>query len=309
MIVHSFNGGGIRGLMIAFIMKMSESIFGKAKTPTIYAGTSTGSIIATLRALGHDWTSICKFYSDYGPEIFKRRCIPRILRAKYSDKTLNELLKRYIGENTKIADVTGCILVIPTVQVNIDRLTVWTNAGCYIVDEEGNHWYNPKAKPENALLWEIVRASCSAPRYFNRYKLNGRYFEDGGLKANNPSQIAYNIARAITEEPISILSVTTGRKTHTMKESEYNDGVQVASHVIDSTLDAIDRNTHFALSHQVRPCDIYFRIEPSIVYSSGSVDDTSEINMSRMMQDAGESFQVSLDKLNAFSTNPSKLVI
>jgi len=93
MIIHSFNGGGIRGLMIAFIMRMSEAIFGESKTPQIYAGTSVGSIIATLRALGFTWVDICKFFTELGPEIFKKSFFPRILRSKYSDKNINNILK------------------------------------------------------------------------------------------------------------------------------------------------------------------------------------------------------------------------
>lgn len=308
MIIHSFNGGGIRGLMVAFIMKMTEAIFGKAKQPSIYAGTSVGSIIATLRALGYSWTDICKFFSEYGPQIFKKTFIPRIFRSKYSDKNINAILKKYIGANTRLSDVKDCILVIPTIDTSTDSLKVWTNVGDYEVDISGNHRYSNRAT-EDALLWEVVRASCSAPRYFNRFKINGRYFEDGGLKANNPSQIAYNIARTLTEDPISILSVTTGRKTHTMKESEYNDGIQVAAHVIDSTLDAIDKNTHFALSHQVRPCDTYFRIETTILCSTGEVDDVTKSNMENMVKDANNSFNLNYCKLQAFSSNPSKLII
>lgn len=308
MVIHSFNGGGIRGIIVAFIMKMSEVLFGQAITPNIYAGTSVGSIIATLRALGYSWTDICKFFSEYGPEIFKKSFIPHIFRAKYSDKNINAILKKYIGEKTRISDVKGCILVIPTCDTSTDSLKVWTNIGDYEVDISGNHRYSNKAT-EDALLWEVVRASCSAPRYFNRFKLNGRYFEDGGLKANNPSQVAYNIARTLTEDPIHLLSVTTGRKTGKMKESEYNDGIQVAGHVIDSTLDAIDKNTHFALSHQVRPCDTYFRIETQLKYSSGKVDDASDDNMRAMIQDADVSFHANYEKLGAFFTKPSKLNI
>ena len=308
MIIHSYNGGGIRGLMIAFTMRTAEVVFGKAVTPNIYAGTSVGSIIATLRALGYEWLDICKFFSEYGPQIFKRSCLPRILRAKYSDKNINAILKKYIGEDTMLSDVKGCVLLIPTVDVSMDMLKVWTNVGNYEVDIEGNHAYST-ARGEDAKLWEVVRASCSAPRYFNRSKINGRMFEDGGLKANNPSLLAYSIARIVTDEPICVLSVTTGRKAHKMKESEYNDGVQVASHVIDSTLDAIDKNTHFALQSQMRPIDTYFRIEMQLAFSSGEVDDVSPKNMRNMMKDSDLSFEKNYSRLSAFSSNPSKLII
>ncbi len=308
MIIHSFNGGGIRGLMIAFIMKISEIVFGKAKKPQIYAGTSVGSIVATLRALGYEWPDVCNFFTELGPVIFKKPFFPRIFRSKYKDTNFNEILKKYIGENTLLSDVKDCILLIPTCDTTTDSLKVWSNVGDYQVDESGNHRYVNKPT-EDAKLWEVVRASCSAPRYFARFKVNKSFYEDGGLKANNPSQIAYNVARSITSDPICILSVTTGRKTHKMKESQYNDGIQVASHVIDSTLDAIDENTHFSMSQIVRPCDLYFRIETKIVFSSGEVDDVTKDNMSNMIKDADESIQSNYNKLKIFFSNPSNLVI
>lgn len=301
MIIQSFNGGGIRGLIIAFQMRLAEAKFGKEKKVDIYAGTSVGSILACLRALGYSWPDICNFFVQYGKLIFKKTCIPRVFRSKYLDRNINELLKRFIGENKMIQDVSGCILVIPTIDTSNDSLKIWTNRGEFKILENGKYIFLP-AYGENAKLWEIVRASASAPRYFSRFKMNGRYFEDGGIKANNPSQIAYTIARYVTSEPIHILSVTTGRKVNYMTDKQANDGIQVASHVIDSAIDAVDRNTNSGMIQTVRDIDNYVRVETILERSNGKVDDSSDSNIKNMLLDADLTFCKNMSKYENFFT-------
>lgn len=305
-IIHSYNGGGIRGLILCVFMEMASRLYPSLKVlPNLIAGTSTGAIVATLRALGISWPRIIQFYTVYGFDIFKKSFFPRWFRSKYSDKTLNRLLKQYIGENTMIQDIDNVLLVICTTRVSDDTLTVWTSKGSYIDKGDGFEWSEENGK--NAKLWEVVRASAAAPRYFNAYKINGEYHSDGGMKANNPSQIGYNIARTQCEEicKIALLSVTTGRKTHNLKESDIdesdvNDGIQVASDVIDSTLDAIDKNVHYSLQHQVRNTDIYVRCESVVKYSDGSVDNASSKNIDNMKKDGEVSFDKNLKKVSAF---------
>jgi patatin-like phospholipase/acyl hydrolase len=293
MNILSFNGGGIRGAILSIQLMLFYRNFGKIQY-NMLAGTSTGSIICALLATGNSPAQIVTFYFKYGAEIFKKGWFPRILKRKYSDKNLNRLLQHYLGATTMIQDIET-ILVIPTTDTRTDSLKVWCSRGTYaselgFVLEQG----------ENALLWEIVRASSSAPRYFSRYKINGVLYEDGGMKANNPSQIALNIGRAITNAPIHILSITTGRKQHAMKESEANDGIQVAGHVIDSVLDAVDQNTHHAVRHQVRAVDTYVRCESYLENSSGGVDDVSEKNMNAMQFDGITSFSRNIEKFQLF---------
>lgn len=293
MNIFSFHGGGIRGTILGIQLMLFYAAFGRINFQLL-AGTSTGSIIAALLATGNSPSQIVTFYLQYGKEIFKKSWFPRILKRKYSDKNLNRLLQKYLGETTMIQDITT-LLVIPTTDTRTDTLKVWCSQGTYDA-ELGYHIANG----ENALLWEVVRASSSAPRYFSRYKINGVYYEDGGIKANNPSQIALDIARAITDEPINILSITTGRKLHAMKESEVNDGIQVAGHVIDSALDAVDKSTDNAVRHQIRSIDTYVRCESFIEASSGEVDDVSERNMHNMQMDGSSSFNRNKEKFRLF---------
>jgi patatin-like phospholipase/acyl hydrolase len=273
----------------------TQHVLGVGCTADIYAGTSVGAIVAALAAKGYSYSQIDKLLRAYVPTIFQKPFFPRIFRAKYSDKPLNDLLKTYLGSYTKLSEVPHVLLVVPTVDTRTDTLHVWTSRGSYELEVDGQFRYS-EAQGEDAPLWEVIRASASAPRYFKRATVNGVYHEDGGLKANNPSQLAYNVARSLTNEPIHVLSVTTGRKLHGMRERQMNDGVQVAGHVIDSTLDAIDRNTDYSMHHQVRDVDSYIRCESQIRLSTGEVDDVSRDNLQWMLSDGERSFWENLDK-------------
>lgn len=277
----SLNGGGIRGLILA---KQLQRSYLKTKFDVI-TGTSTGAIIASLLALKYTPTQICVFYIKHGLEIFKPTLLGKLMfwRYKYSDEGLNKLLKEYLGENTMLSDIKHVRLLIMATNKENDTLKVFDST-----------------KDLNVKLWEVVRASSSAPRYFKAFELNGVYYIDGGMKANNPSFITFATIRKETEEPIKLLSITTGRKTHAMKESSNNDGVQVVGSVIDSTLDGIDKSADFACESIVRPCDVYFRCESFVVESDGSVDNASESNINAMIMDGIYSYKKNAPKFRAF---------
>lgn len=62
-------------------------------------------------------------------------------------------------------------------------------------------------------VWEAVRASTSAPGYFEEYLLDGNVFQDGGLIANNPTSIALHECKLLWpgEDIQCVVSLGNGR--------------------------------------------------------------------------------------------------
>jgi patatin-like phospholipase/acyl hydrolase len=287
MKILSLNGGGIRGLILAKQLEIARV----TNDFDVIAGTSAGAIIGALIAMKYSYSEIVGFFVQYGIEIFKPTILGRLIfwRRKYSDDGLNRLLKKYLGENTMFEDVKHVRLLFMVTNKETDTLKVFDSK------------YDKGFK-----LWEVVRASSSAPRYFEAFKINGVTYSDGGTKANNPSFRTLCTIRKETTEPIYLLSVTTGRKAHKMKEGSVNDGIQVAGDVIDSTLDAIDQNASFAVENIVRPCDLYIRCESFVIDSDGSVDNARKENIDNMIKDGCYSFNENKTKFREFKNKATK---
>ncbi|KAI1214452.1 acyl transferase/acyl hydrolase/lysophospholipase [Annulohypoxylon truncatum] len=75
--------------------------------------------------------------------------------------------------------------------------------------------YNPKSLDQSKLLiHEASRATTAAPAYFPVLLMRGRRFMDGGVFANNPSEIALNEAMRMCNEPNYSAPSYDGRINH-----------------------------------------------------------------------------------------------
>ena len=64
-------------------------------------------------------------------------------------------------------------------------------------------------------IWEAARATSAAPTYFQPANIDGHWFVDGGLVANDPSMAALTEAAALfggTENINMLLSVGSGHR-------------------------------------------------------------------------------------------------
>ena len=104
----SIDGGGIRGLFPAAVLGHIET---ELKVPLrerfdMFAGTSTGSIIAASVACGADMDRIAGVYRNDGPSIFRRRRFwgPRVfepaIRSRYHQRRLRGALAPLLGDVT-----------------------------------------------------------------------------------------------------------------------------------------------------------------------------------------------------------------
>ena len=204
----SIDGGGIRGFFPAAILKHIET---ELKVPlrerfNMFAGTSTGSIIAAFLACGANMDKVAGVYRDDGPSIFSRRRFwgPRVfepaIRSRYRQRRLREALAPLLG-NVTLGSVE-VPLVLPATDIGKGEAHLFRSG--YAVD---------KNEDLQVPLVDAVIASCSAPTYFDPTRIGNTLLADGGLWANSPALAAVIEARQtldITLENIRVLSLGTG---------------------------------------------------------------------------------------------------
>ncbi|HNO77602.1 MAG TPA: CBASS cGAMP-activated phospholipase [Phycisphaerae bacterium] len=205
----SIDGGGYRGLYSAHVLRRMEEAWGINWHTQfgMFAGTSTGSIIAAGLASGISAAQLSDFYINHGKRIFTRRWRSRfdllkIFTSRYSGKTLRALLVEVLGTTT-LGDVR-VPLILPAVDIGNGCVHVFKSkyADGFIRD--------PGVKLSDAVL-----ASCSAPTYFDPHFVDDIYqLVDGGLWANNPSLVAAIDAHYRLQVPLAnirVLSIGTGK--------------------------------------------------------------------------------------------------
>ncbi len=196
----SLDGGGIRGLYSLVILSMIEKQVSLFDHFDLFAGTSTGSLIALCLSMGMNASDILEMYMKLGPHVF----VPSedSSGAKYNNKPLQVILSQTIfSSNPKLSDLKKRVL-IPSFKLFDDELGRWCP---YVFDN-----FSSSASKE-AYAIDVAVSSCSAPIYFPSYSS----YIDGGVFAPNPTMQA--VCRSVDknggETPLNdirVLSIGTG---------------------------------------------------------------------------------------------------
>ena len=188
----ALSGGGIRGIAHAGVLKALEENNIKID---IIGGTSSGSIIATLYAMGYSPYYIYILFKRYARELvnqnsrsiftsfgnfFSNKKVPfaGFYSGEEIEKGFNEVARR--KGIKKITDIRMPV-VVPTVDLQDSKEYIFTN-------------YIPKTTKEkekyitDISIGKAIRASSSFPVVFNpcQYKEHG--FLDGGILDNVPAK-------------------------------------------------------------------------------------------------------------------------
>ena len=240
----SLDGGGIRGVLSATILKELEKTLIEKTGKKLHeyfdlvTGTSTGSILAAAIACQMEVDDMIKLYKDEGSNIFLKsvRCKRHLLKLtqvitsnllyphEQGEQGLakvleNNLIHPDLGKNVKISQIAKPYILIPAYDV-YSRNTTWFNNG-YNEKNSENIWYR------DLELWKICTASASAPTFFPPYELPYNTDQslphiDGGVSANNPALMAIAHALYIDElklklSDIAVFSIGTGNTTRPYK--------------------------------------------------------------------------------------------
>ena len=161
----AFPGGGAMGAFQAKILQRvgPETLLRAGAT----AGTSIGSVMAlavafdrTARIDDFFQANVGSIFAGYRWRHFLKWPLPR-----YHDRALNDALKLYFGEHTLFGAA---------------RVPTWIVA----VHASGRPKVFYSHADDDGMIpaWEVARASCAAPTFFDRWRGKA----DGGVVANNP---------------------------------------------------------------------------------------------------------------------------
>lgn len=207
--VMTFDGGGIRGVLSArLIQRLEYASPGLSRSAAMYAGTSTGSIIALGLAYGLDPKEIVDLYVQNAEIIFTPKGTSR-LKPRYGNARLTQVLEAVFPPTLRLSDLRRAVLV-PTFSVRGENGGGWRPV--FLTNLRGSS--NADTPVVDAIL-----ASSAAPGFFPSY---GRYI-DGGTVDSNPSISAIAYAARTAEAPgdlsqIRLLSTGTGHRLQGIRD-------------------------------------------------------------------------------------------
>jgi patatin-like phospholipase/acyl hydrolase len=182
----SFDGGGLKGLLsLGILRRVSEKLKDKPwiEEADMYAGTSTGGLIALGLAAGKSIGEIAGFYEENGPKIFDKRTwvyrssFHRTLHMGYENESLKKPLHAMF-EDRKLTDLQKEVVVVAfDLEEKEDKRACWAPKIFHNVKGEGQ---------DTDLVRDVGLYTSAAPTYLP--SANG--YIDGGVCANNPSMCA-----------------------------------------------------------------------------------------------------------------------
>ena len=183
IVIATCEGGGTRGISSAKQMAIVQDTTGIPihQLFDMWAGTSTGAIEAALITSPHHYTptDMLNMYRNDIPKIFSRSFFRNIYslsglaKALYGNSELISCLGSYVGKYT--VGSVNLPLLIPAYE-KLKQTNVYIN--------------NRNGLWEDFPLHMAAAASASAPVYFPGLPIDDCEFIDGGVIANNPSDIA-----------------------------------------------------------------------------------------------------------------------
>ena len=187
----ALSGGGIRGIAHAGVLKALEE--NNIKIDAI-GGTSSGSIIATLYAMGYSPYYIYILFKKYAKDLVNQNSISKVTSiGNFMANKKGNFQGFYTGEEIengfnnialrkgvkKISDIKMPI-VIPTVDVQDSKKYIITNK----IPEKSS----PNTEYINNIdIGIAIRASSSFPVVFSPCEYNKHRFLDGGILDNFPT--------------------------------------------------------------------------------------------------------------------------
>lgn len=196
----SLDGGGTRGIIQATILDCLSGDLKKHPRSMfeLFAGTSTGGIIAIALAAGVSTKVIVDLYLNKAGDIFYENLLDRIqnvdefFQADYSSKGLEKIVKD-LFKDKNLKDLHNC--------PNFGKLNKNLMVTSFDLSPEtlasGNKNYRAKLfhseymRDGNILLTDLCLMTSAGPTYFPIF---GKKYIDGGVALNNPSMAAITFA-------------------------------------------------------------------------------------------------------------------
>lgn len=317
--VLSIDGGGIRGIIPALVIKEIEKrIHLKDKEPKplpfyfdIVSGTSAGGIITLLLTATHDGEEplyntkdIIRFFKTLGDDVFARSLWKRITALsgwtgdKYNPEALEKQLFKYFDDLTLTNTLTN--VLIPAYDI-AQQKTMFFRSACANRNADKNYY-----------LRDVCRSTSAAPTFFPPaiiYSVdhgNTHILIDGGIAANNPALCAAVHALDLYGKDINLIVVSIGTGTISTAQKSALSGKKVnlfnmgmidwAPMLIQTMMDSSTDIVDYHLQHVVRKN--YYRLQIEIEPDSASLDNVSEENIEALEQYAKKLIKKNSDTID-----------
>lgn len=197
----AFDGGGIKGaLSIEILNRIILKYPNFLDEIDLFAGTSTGAIIAAFLAKGISINELNRLYSKPIAKSLFSHSKFNLIRPKFNNKNLENIISNYFDNDFKISDFKKNIFI----------------PAFYLGDKTTKSWepifFNNLNinSTSNILVKDAILASSAAPTYFPSYK----NYIDGGVIANSPTAISListlSSNSKYNTQDIVLLSIGTG---------------------------------------------------------------------------------------------------
>lgn len=209
----SLDGGGSLGVYTLGILSEVEKAIGKPlhETFRLVYGTSTGSIIASMIALGHDIETITERYFEIIPDVMRRR------RASQKSERLHYHGEAIFGDKKFDSFKTNVGIVTTDLEKNSPM----------VFKRDVSQAHGMKAsfvQGFDSKISDAVIASSAAYPIFSKKKMDTsagpKVLVDGGFAANNPALLALTDAiEPLRIERTDIRLLTLGTGSFPLKET------------------------------------------------------------------------------------------
>lgn len=275
-LVISVSGGGALGIGPLQFMRRLEADLGKklGDVCAAFAGTSTGSIIASGLCSGMSADELYGMYNDNLSAIFTKRkgvVVPELASNyyRYDNANLKKLLYKYFPGKM---DTFGKPIFIPTTFMNGESVEkVWNREDSWM---------------DRAYA---VLSSCSAPTYFDTLNLDGKIFCDGGMWANDPIMVLESgiknpckpdkkACKEIIDDGFIILAFNTGM-IHPNNAPKKKNALGWLTYIMDEWVARTGNSNYFEACANIGKENI-FRCAPEVesAYEMDNLKKTKEVS-------------------------------
>lgn len=289
----SFDGGGIKGALSTRILvrlcKDNPTLLGKTD---LFAGTSTGALIALSLAYGLSCDQIDMFYSYHNlKNIFTPKRF-NLIHPRFQNKKLKDMIESNIPKDTTLSDLKKYVF-IPAFNLNGLTKDYWQ--GVFF----NNLTHNITSRER---IVDVALASSAAPTYFPSHN---KYI-DGGILTNSPSiasviTVMHNLKGKYNLNDFRVLSIGTGITPKKVSSETSNWGVlqwafrpfskvklPLLSVLLNETSSLEDLYCNELLENN------YFRINP-LLFEDIELDDYKKVHSLKLTADS-----INLDDANSF---------
>jgi len=257
-LILSIDGGGALGVGPAQYLAQLEREYGPLGESAI-AGTSTGGLLTLLRAIGMSWVEIEVFFNKGVEQVFHPTNLlwrENPWDPKWMSDGIEALCHDVFGER-KCKDVE-----IPFF-VTASNMTTGTTKVFDTTDD--------------TYLYDVALCTSAAPTFFVARVVNGTVFVDGGLWANNPSNVALTSSKKKLgiqfQDQVCLSMATGGNYWVDPKLSEHELKLQLVTPLINYMLHGTEEGPAYQAAAILD--DNYYRVGPNDGNHDFEMDDLS----------------------------------